>query len=372
MATEKTLQSLQNEIEELRELFRNLMEVANAAELERELSVLNEKMENEKDHQVLSDLLRRKKQIENEIGRIQNIERMFQDVESLLEIWNETPDPEILQELSLIVPKAKAEIRGLKFALMLSEKYDRSNAILEITPGAGGTESMDWAGMLLRMYMRWAQEKGFEVKIVDRTPGEQGGVKSATIIVEGDFAYGLLKGESGVHRLVRISPFDAAKRRHTSFAAVTVYPEIEDVVEVRINPDDIIVETFRASGPGGQHVNKTDSAVRIRHIPTGIVVTCQNERSQHKNKQIALKILQSRLYELEMRKRREEKESLVEKKDIGWGNQIRSYILHPYKLVKDHRTGYETTQAERVLDGEIDDFIEEYLKAISKKNSQQT
>lgn len=369
MATDKNIQDLHNEIEEIRNTFYSLKDIANTDNLKEEIENINKMLESEVDHEKISELLKRKSYLEDELRRVQSAEKIIYDIDGFMEIWKETPDPEIIKELSELVPKAKREIKNLKFTLMLSDKYDRSNAIVEITPGAGGTESMDWAGMLLRMYIRWAQEKGFDAKIIDKIPGEQAGIKSVTFVVEGEFAYGLLKGESGIHRLVRISPFDAAKRRHTSFAAVTVYPEIDDTVEVKINPEDIIIETFRASGPGGQHVNKTDSAVRIKHIPTGIIVVCQNERSQHKNKQIAMKILQSRLYEIEMRKRQEEKESLVEKKDIGWGNQIRSYILHPYKLVKDHRTGYETTQAEKVLDGQIDEFIEEYLKSLLMKKT---
>ncbi|MCS7214059.1 MAG: peptide chain release factor 2 [Candidatus Calescibacterium sp.] len=369
MATDKNIQDLYNDIEEIRNTFYSLKDIANTNKFKEEIENINKMLESEVDHEKISELLKRKSYLEDEIKRVQSAEKIIYDIDGFMEIWKETPDPEIIKELSELVPKAKDEIKNLKFTLMLSDKYDRSNAIVEITPGAGGTESMDWAGMLLRMYIRWAQEKGFDAKIIDKIPGEQAGIKSVTLVIEGEFAYGLLKGESGIHRLVRISPFDAAKRRHTSFAAVTVYPEIDDTVEIKINPEEIIIETFRASGPGGQHVNKTDSAVRIKHIPTGIVVVCQNERSQHKNKQIAMKILQSRLYEIEMRKRQEEKESLVEKKDIAWGNQIRSYILHPYKLVKDHRTGYETTQAEKVLDGQIDEFIEEYLKSLLMKKN---
>lgn len=366
MALEKNIQVIQNEIIEIKNTFSSLKELLNKEKLLEEIQNIDKILESEKDHSKISELLKRKKMIEGEIKRIEEAEKSVEDMEGLLEMWEETPDPDILKELHELIPKARKNVWDLKFTLMLSEKHDRSNAIVEITPGAGGTESMDWAGMLLRMYTRWAQEKGFEVKIIDKLPGEQAGIKSVTILIEGEFAYGFLKGESGIHRLVRISPFDASRRRHTSFAAVTVYPEIDDNIEIKINPDDLIIETFRASGPGGQHVNKTDSAVRIKHIPTGIVVVCQNERSQYKNKQIAMKILQSRLYELEMKKKQEEKESLVEKKEIGWGNQIRSYILHPYKLVKDHRTGYETTQAEKVLDGEINEFIEEYLKSIAQ------
>ncbi len=379
---------IRSDIENLRKEFDDIKYVMNIDEIEERISKIEAELEkiglsglDKNDFRVeeLIDtqdryeffvrLMKERSELVRKLERVREIENMLSDAEGLAEIWIEDGDEDALKELGRVVDLVKKEIRKLKIEVMLSERYDSHNAIVEITPGAGGTESMDWAGMLLRMYLRWASEKGFEVEIVDKVPGEQGGIKSATFIVRGQYAYGYMKGESGIHRLVRISPFDASRRRHTSFAAVTVYPEIDETVDLKINPDDLVIETFRASGPGGQHVNKTDSAVRIRHIPTGIVVTCQNERSQHKNKQLAMKILLSRLYELERKKKIEEKEKLVEKKDIGWGNQIRSYILHPYKLVKDHRTGYETTLAERVLDGEIDDFIEEYLKYMKKSSS---
>ncbi len=246
--------------------------------------------------------------------------------------------------------------------LLLSGEYDGSHAIVSIHAGTGGTDAQDWAYMLFRMYVRWAEKKGFKVKVVDSLPGEEAGLKSVEFLVEGDYAYGLLKGEKGIHRLIRISPFDANARRHTSFASVTVIPEIEENVEVEIRPEDLKIETMRASGHGGQHVNKTESAVRITHLPTGIVVTCQNERSQHLNKMTALKILRAKLYQFEKQKLEEKKEKLIgEKKNISWGNQIRSYILHPYKVVKDHRTGLEIFKVDEVLDGEIDEFIREYL-----------
>jgi peptide chain release factor 2 len=245
----------------------------------------------------------------------------------------------------------------------LSGEHDGGNAILTLHSGAGGTESQDWADMLFRMYLRWAERRGYRTEIVDYQPGEGAGIKSATITVEGSYAYGYLHAEAGIHRLVRISPFDSNARRHTSFASVFVFPEIEDTVEVEINDADLRVDTYRSSGAGGQHVNKTDSAVRLTHMPTGIVVACQNERSQHKNKAMAMKILRARLYELEQRKR---EESIAEfsksKKDIAWGSQIRSYVLHPYRMVKDHRTGVEVGNADGVLDGDIDVFIEAYLQ----------
>jgi len=246
--------------------------------------------------------------------------------------------------------------------ILLSGEYDQSSAILSIHAGTGGTDAQDFAYILLRMYVRWAEKKKYNVKVVDVLPGEEAGIKSATILVEGPWAYGKLKGEKGIHRLIRISPFDANARRHTSFASVTVIPEIDEEIEVEIRPEDLKIETMRASGHGGQHVNKTETAVRITHIPTGIVVVCQNERSQYLNKMTALKILKARLYQLEKQKLEEKKEELIgEKKEISWGNQIRSYILHPYKVVKDHRTQLEVYKVDEVLDGEIDVFIREYL-----------
>ncbi len=254
------------------------------------------------------------------------------------------------------------KIRKIELELLLSGEHDFNNAIVTLTPGAGGTESQDWAQMLFRMYMRWAERRGFGTEVLDFQSGEEAGIKGVTILVKGDYAYGYLRAEGGVHRLVRISPFDANKKRHTSFTSVFVIPEIEEEVEIEINPADLRVDVYRASGPGGQGVNTTDSAVRITHLPTKIVVQCQSERSQHKNKATAMKILKARLYE---RKKEEEAQKMghlyKEKKEIAWGNQIRSYVLQPYRLVKDHRTSYETSNVDDVLNGEIDRFIEEYL-----------
>ncbi len=272
----------------------------------------------------------------------------------------ENVDQEIIQSLDSF----EKDFEEANLQTLFFEEDDILNAILTIHPGAGGTESQDWAQMLLRMYMRYAERKDYKAEILDYLPGEEAGLKSVTVRVQGDYAYGHLSQESGVHRLVRISPFDANKRRHTSFAAVFVYPEVEEDIEVEINPEDLRIDTFRASGRGGQHVNVTDSAVRITHIPTGIVVQCQNERSQHKNKASAMKVLKARLYELEKKAKLEKLEKLEDaKSEIAWGNQIRSYVLHPYRMIKDLRTGEETGDTERILDGEIDEFIKSNLIA---------
>lgn len=277
------------------------------------------------------------------------------------ELVKEGEDLTALRELQEAIRRVESRIRDLELRTVLRGEYDRGNAILAINPGAGGLESQDWAQMLLRMYLRWAERNGYKAEVLDILPGEEAGVKNATVSVSGPYAYGYLKAESGVHRLVRISPFDASRRRHTSFASVFVYPEVEEV-KVKIDEKDLKVETFRASGHGGQHVNVTDSAVRITHLPTGIVVSCQNERSQHKNRAIAMKVLRARLYEYYLRQQEKELKRLEkEKKEIAWGSQIRSYILAPYQLVKDHRTGLETGDTRAVLDGEIDPFIEAYL-----------
>jgi peptide chain release factor 2 len=271
-------------------------------------------------------------------------------------------DEEIRQSLvRLEKGLEEAELQALFY-----EADDTRNAILTIHPGAGGTESQDWAQMLLRMYLRYAERKGFKADVLDFLPGEEAGLKSVTVRIQGDYAYGNLSQESGVHRLVRISPFDANKRRHTSFAAVFIYPEVEEDIEVEINPEDLRIDTYRASGRGGQHVNVTDSAVRITHVPTGIVVQCQNERSQHKNKASAMKVLKARLYELEKKAKQEKLEKLEDaKSDIAWGNQIRSYVLQPYRMIKDLRTNVEIGDVDRVLDGDIDEFIKSSL--ISRK-----
>ncbi len=284
------------------------------------------------------------------------------DTEVLLEMYEEQPEEELAGELQTTVKDIEKSLGELEFRRMMSGKEDPNNAILTIHPGAGGTESQDWAEMLMRMYLRFAERHGFKTEIMDQQAGDEAGIKSVTIEITGRYAYGYLKAETGVHRLVRLSPFDANNRRHTSFASVFVLPEIDENIDVEINPSDLRIDTYRASGAGGQHVNKTDSAIRITHIPTGIVVQCQNERSQHKNKANALKILASRLYQQKLEEQKAKRQEIENSKtDIAWGNQIRSYIFHPYNMVKDHRTNVETSNVQQVMDGDLDRFIEEYL-----------
>lgn len=284
------------------------------------------------------------------------------DAEVLYELAQEAGDEKERAEAERLFAEIERGVAALEFKRMLAGKNDACNALLVINSGAGGTESQDWAEMLMRMYTRWAERKGFKVQLLDELPGEEAGIKNATLRIEGPYAYGYLRAESGVHRLVRISPFDANKRRHTSFASVFVYPEIEDDTEIQIADKDIRVDVFRASGAGGQHVNKTSSAIRITHIPTGIVVQCQNERSQHQNREQAMKMLRAKLYELREQEQRKEAEAVENsKKDIAWGSQIRSYVLQPYRLVKDLRTGEETSNVEDVLDGALDPFIHAFL-----------
>jgi peptide chain release factor 2 len=287
------------------------------------------------------------------------------DAQTLLDLAIADKDEAVVRDIAREVETIEAELERLEFWLLFSGPHDKDDAILAIHAGAGGTEAQDWAEMLLRMYLRWAERRGYKTSILDSMPGEEAGLKRVIVGVEGAHAYGYLKAEKGVHRLVRLSPFDAAHRRHTSFALVEVWPDIGEEIEVDIDPDDLRIDTFRSSGPGGQHMQKTSSAVRITHLPTGIVATCQNERSQAHNRETAMKILRVRLYELEREKQEAEQARLKgQHVEAGWGNQIRSYVLHPYKMVKDLRTGHETGNAEAVLDGGLDDFIETYLRSI--------
>jgi peptide chain release factor 2 len=288
--------------------------------------------------------------------------KQLEEMEILLQLIEEQGDETEAQELLEKVQRSEGAIRQIEFRRMLGGEHDASNAIVSINAGAGGTEAQDWVEMLLRMYLRWGEKKGFQTEIIDILAGEEAGLKNVTFTVNGPYAYGYLKAEIGIHRLVRISPFDAGARRHTSFASIFVIPEVPDDIVIAIDEKDLRIDTYRSSGAGGQHVNKTDSAVRITHVPTGIVVQCQNERSQHKNKAMALKILKARLYEREMKEKEEKLEELHStKKEIAWGSQIRSYVMHPYKMVKDHRTSKVIHDVERVMDGEIDEFIEAYL-----------
>lgn len=285
------------------------------------------------------------------------------DQTDFIELIRDEKDLSFLDEATLTHQNLLADFETQETTNLLSAEEDHLAAILTIHAGAGGTEAMDWAGMLLRMYLRWAERRGFSVSILDKNAGEEVGIKSITLSIDGDYATGLLKPEHGVHRLIRISPFDQARRRHTSFASVDVVPKVDETIEIEINEDDLKIDTYRASGAGGQHVNKTDSAVRITHIPTGMVVQCQNERSQHRNKTVAVQILRSRMYEKVLRKREAELAAKHgEKSDIAWGSQIRNYVFHPYHLIKDLRTGMETSNTQRFMDGEIDDFIYAYLK----------
>jgi len=297
------------------------------------------------------------------VQRWRELEKKITDIAELINLSED--DASLQAEIQSELDEVASHLDGLEFQLAFSSEYDARNALLAIHAGAGGTESQDWAEMLMRMYLRWAERRGYETEILDTSPGDEAGVKSTVIAVNGDYAAGYLKSEHGVHRLVRLSPFDADHARHTSFAMVEVMPEAEADVDLNIAPDDLKIDTFRSSGPGGQHMQKTSSAVRVTHLPTGLVVTCQSERSQHMNKEIALKILRTRLLDLELAKREEEKAILKGKRvSAGWGNQIRSYVLHPYKMVKDHRTGYETSNPDAVLDGELDGFITAYLRSI--------
>jgi peptide chain release factor 2 len=315
------------------------------------------------------ELIRERAELRRLVTRLEDLTRQAEDLGVLLELAQEADDGSLDAELAAGVARLRQSLDEFELKLMLAGPHDAKAAVLSIHPGAGGTESQDWAQMLMRMYLRWCERHGFRADVVDLLPGEEAGIKSVTIEVTGEYAYGLLKGEAGVHRLVRISPFDASRRRQTSFASVSVMPEVDDV-EVVIREDEIRVDVFRSSGPGGQGVNTADSAVRITHLPTGIVVQCQNERSQLRNRDTAMRILRARLYELAQKKQREELAELMgEKKEIAFGSQIRSYTFHPYQLVKDHRTGVEVGNVEAVMDGDIDSFIRAYLLSTVRGSS---
>jgi len=313
-----------------------------------------------------SKVLKRITDLKNKLNNFKKINSGLENLKDMNELLQQEPDEELVKELLNNTIYTEKEIDKLEITILLSGNYDMNNAIVTIHPGAGGTEAQDWAEMLYRMYSRWATDNGYEIKELDYLDGEEAGIKSVTFLVSGSYAYGYLKGEMGVHRLVRISPFDAGGRRHTSFASVEVLPEIAEDIEVYINPDDLRIDTYRASGAGGQHVNKTSSAIRITHIPTNIVVACQSERSQIQNRETAMKMLKSKLINL---KEREQKEKIEDLKgiqmDIAWGSQIRSYVFCPYTLVKDHRTNYEVGNVQAVMDGDLNEFMDAYLKHIA-------
>ena len=328
----------------------------------KDLEILSLKNDFWDDQANAREILQKKTKLSDKLNNWKKFSNQVNDIEHLWTIALQEKDDQVLRDLSNELDQLNSAVRQDELKMMLSSEQDPMNAIMSIHAGAGGTEAQDWAEMILRMYLRWAEKRGFITKIIDCLPGDEAGIKSVTITVEGEYAYGYAKAEIGIHRLVRISPFDAGARRHTSFASVYVYPEVDDDIKIEIDEKELRIDTFRAGGKGGQHVNKTDSAVTITHLPTGIVVQCQNERSQHKNKSMAMKYLKSRLYERELQ---EQKDKISEenkmKKDIAWGSQIRSYVLHPYKMVKDHRTNLENSNANRVLDGDIDEFIQAYL-----------
>ena len=312
------------------------------------------------DQDVAQEVLQRRRRLQEDLDLADSIGKRIEDLAVLIEWAGQGED--VLEELLTALDELQTEVEAGEIKKMLGGEHDRRNAIVSIHPGAGGTESQDWAEMLLRMYLRWAERRGFSKEIIEAQPGDEAGVKSATITVVGDYAYGSLLPEAGVHRLVRISPFDQAARRHTSFASVFVWPELPEDVDIQIDEKDLRIDTYRSSGAGGQHVNVTDSAVRITHLPTGIVVSCQNERSQHRNKDAAMSVLRSRLYDQRLQEQQDRLAQIGgEKKDIAFGSQIRSYVLHPYRMVKDHRTKLDQGNVDRVLDGDIDEFIKTFL-----------
>lgn len=347
-------------------------------DLDAKISRLNELERNQEnaefwnDPQAAKAVLKEQKAIARLVNNFLGLDKDLEDTEILLELAIEEDDHTVLKEVEEKLSTIEEHVRDLEIQRLFSRPEDAGGAIVEIHAGAGGTEAQDWAEMLMRMYLRWAEREGYACEVLDTLPGEEAGVKSVTFSVDGLYAFGKLAAEVGIHRLVRISPFDANSRRHTSFAAVFVYPNAEEDVDIQINEADLKTDTYRASGAGGQHVNKTDSAVRITHLPTGIVVQCQNERSQHKNRAMAMKILRSRLYDLELQKKAEEKDSLHKnKKDIAWGSQIRSYVLQPYQMVKDHRTNCEIGNVAAVLDGDISRLIQGYLLCQTKEGETQ-
>jgi peptide chain release factor 2 len=316
-----------------------------------------------KDQEEISRLGQQRASLKERIDQWRGFFQEAEDANMLAEMALEENDEHTLKEVEKDVDRLQKEIKGLEFRALLGERDDRRNAIVAINAGAGGTEAQDWVEMLLRMYTRWSEDKDMKVSIMDYLAGDEAGIKNVTFNVVGSYAYGFLKSEHGIHRMVRISPFDATKRRHTSFASVSVLPEVDTDIKIEIDDKDLRIDTFRASGPGGQHVNKTSSAIRITHLPTDIVAQCQNEKSQHRNKEMAMKVLKAKLYELEKGKREQKKQEMHQsQKEIAWGSQIRSYVFNPYRMVKDHRTNLEVGDVDRVMNGDIDAYVDAYLK----------
>jgi peptide chain release factor 2 len=316
------------------------------------------------DQQKAQGIINESNALKDQVNEFKELFDEYENLELTYELVKEEDDEELRSDLETELVELTTRLNQFELQLLLSDPYDRNNAILELHPGAGGTESQDFGSLLLRMYTRWAEKKGFKVETLDYLPGEEAGIKSVTLAIRGHNAYGYVKAEKGVHRLVRISPFDSSGRRHTSFVSCDVMPEFDDDIEIEVRSDDLKVDTYRASGAGGQHINKTESAIRITHMPTGVVVACQSERSQIKNRETAMKMLKSKLYQLELDKKEEQlAEIRGEQKEIGWGSQIRSYVFHPYSMVKDHRTNAETGNIGAVMDGEIDEFIDAYLRS---------
>ncbi len=358
-------EEIKERLKGLHERFAMLREAVGVEEKRSSLDELSSRMNSPgfwEDRKAAREAGQKESFLRKEISAVEELESELEDASVLCGLCDEEDDSGMDEELEQSLVKIESMLEAMELRTLLSGEFDVNNAIIEIHAGAGGTESCDWAEMLLRMYARWAQEKGFGWEILSILPGDEAGVKSATALVSGEYAYGYLRGEAGVHRLVRISPFDSQSRRHTSFSSVSVIPEVDDLEEVEVDESDLRIETFRAGGHGGQHVNTTDSAVRITHIPTGITAQCQNERSQHQNKENAMKVLNSRLYEHYQKEREKEiSDRQGEKRDIGWGSQIRSYVFQPYTMIKDHRTGVETGNVQAVMSGKIDEFINAYL-----------
>jgi len=354
------LTAMEKDIDELYVALGIAGEKEKKAELEKQSMNPDFYNDLEKSQKILQQI----KQCSVAIDSYENLRQQWEDILMLTELAMEENDSSVLDEVKTGFDNISHELENVKLSALLSGPYDRSNAIISVHAGAGGTEAQDWASMLFRMYQRFAERRGYKITTLDYLDGDEAGIKSATILIEGINAYGYLKCEKGVHRLVRISPFDASSRRHTSFASIDVMPDLDESIDIKINPEDLKVDTYRASGAGGQHVNKTESAIRITHIPTGVVVSCQNERSQHKNRDFAMKMLKAKLVEIAEREQKERIEDIKgEQKEIGWGSQIRSYVFHPYNMVKDHRTSYEVGNIGAVMDGDLDGFINEYLKA---------